>query len=322
MATKKKKSNKSRSKSTKKQDIIKIGGISIAKQKLIMVGGAVITVIILVWFVNSSFWPWPSSAEIGRRLNDIIDACMYNERSRGCSSIQEKYHMTFEYCHSLADIPEIGKNIPVYGVAKKENLEAREIGYRGGDKTLNKYPYYNCAGRLDDIDKNNYPNLLSSEPSTMVLFALYKTPHYSTSGDSYQCDVYLDPDYNFLWEQIPNIENIKNEVQIISNTYKGISCSRLSELQDVFDRVNTKLSSYSGDRTVQQFYKNYGDWVGDREKDDQLHVTCNFMGRSFVSGACGATTVVNATNTLESFSNEMRSYVSTDEFTSKILITD
>ncbi len=79
---------------------------------------------------------------------------VYNERSRGRSSIQEKYDITFEYCHSLADISEIGKKVSIYGVAKKEWYKTREITYRDGDKTLNKFPYCACASYLEDVDKN------------------------------------------------------------------------------------------------------------------------------------------------------------------------
>lgn len=316
----KKKTNKSKAKIKKRQFVINISGLSIPKQKLIKIGGIVIVLILLVWFVNSSFWPWPSSVEIGRRLNEVIDACMYNERSRGCSAMQEKYRMSFEYCHSLADIPEIDKKVPIYGVAKKNDMNTREISYRDGDKTLNKYPYYSCTSYVEDAEKDSGPNLLSSEPSTMALFALYKTPKYSTSGNYSQCHVTLDPGYNFLWDQIPNIETVKNKYEIAFNTYN--KCGQLSDLQRELDVINTKLSSYSSNKTVQQFYKIYGDWGGDMEKTSGYHLTCNFMNKSFVSNLCGATTGPNSANNLESFSSEMRSYMSTDDFTSKIVVTD
>lgn len=306
---------------------ITIGKFSIPKQKLFKIGGVVAAVIIVIWFINSRFWPWPSSVEIGRRLNEVIDACMYNERSRGCSTIQEKYSMSFEYCRSLADIPEIGRTIPVYGVAKRNDTQTREISYRGGDKTLKKYPYYGCASYIEDMEKDSGPNLLSPEPSTMALFALYKTPHYSTSGNSHQCTVKLDPSYNFLWEQIPNIQSIKGEVQVVSDTYKGINCNQLSELQSAFDGINIKLSSYSSSRAVQQFYKNYDDWAGLSDDGPLSYghmVGCTFMGKKFSSLICQD----NPENGFEErystnvFINEMRSYISTDDFTSKIVVTN
>ncbi|MBQ3280153.1 hypothetical protein IJG92_00615 [Candidatus Saccharibacteria bacterium] len=329
----KKKNGKTSHKSTRKRDIIKIGNFSIARKKVIKIGGILVVLATIFWFVNSSFWPWPSSTEISRRLNEVIDACMYNEQSRGCSSTQEKYHISFEYCHSLADIPEIDKAVPVYGVAKREGIETREISYRGGDKTLDKYPYYSCAPSLDDINKTSDINILSSEPSTIALFALYKTPHYSISGDNRQCRITLDPGYNFLWDQIPNIEIIKNRYQIVSDTYN--KCSMLSDLQSALDGINSELSAYSGNKIVQQFYKYYDEWTNtlisggkicssmdDMASGCYMPVTCNFMNKNFYSSICSATTGPSSTNNLESFSNEMRSYTSTDDFTSKIVVTN
>lgn len=306
---------------TKKRKNSKIKIDAKWQKKLTKGGVGVLLVVVLVWFINSPFWPWPSSSEVGRRLNEVIDACIYNERSRGCSSMQERYGMAFEYCHSLTDIPEIGKRVPIYGVAKKNGTKTREISYRGGDKTLNKFPYYACASYLEDVDKNIDTDLLYSEPPTMALFALYKTPHYSTSGDNRQCRVTLDPGYSFLWDQIPNIATIKNDYEVAFKAHK--SCGQLSELQNELNIINAKLLSYSSDRAVQQFYKNYGDWAGDRvESNSVYHSTCHFMDKTFISQICGATIGPNSINNLDSFSSEMRSYVSTDDFTSKIVVTE
>lgn len=284
------------------------------QQKIIKIGGVIAAVIILLmWLVNSSFWPWPSSSEINRRLNEVIEACMYNERSRGCSSMQEKYHISFEYCHSLADIPEIGKSIPIYGVAKKDDAKTREISYRGGDKSLNKNPYYGCSEYLENMDKNISNELLSSEPTTMALFALYKTPQHNISGDSHECSV-VGSDFNFLWDQIPNIEVIKSEYKTAVNTYN--KCNQRSELQSELNKINSKLTSYAKDKTVQLFYKNYDDWTS---LDEGSPLSCDFMGRSFHSDICITVAGVNYNN-LSSFSDDMRSYTSTDDFVSKIVI--
>lgn len=299
------------------QNYLKIGNLKI-KKKVAIIASCALVLIMFIWFMNSSFWPWPSSAEIGRRLNDVIDVCMYNERSRGCSTTQEKYHMSFEYCHSLADIPEIDKKVPVYGVAKKNDIKTREISYRGGDKTYNKYPYYSCTSYLEDVDKGSGTNLLSSEPSTMALFALYKTPQYSTTGDLYKCSVNTEPGYNFLWNQIPNIKTIKNDYKVAFNTHN--KCSQLSELQNELNAINAKLSSYSSNRIVQQFYKNYDDWAG--IADGGSLYSYNFMEKRFGSRICqdDPESGLEERNSVNVFVNEMRSYTSTDDFTSKIVI--
>ena len=316
MATKNKKTSKSKSKASNNQDVIKLGKISIAKQKLIKIGIVIVTSIIVVWFVNSSFWPWPSSAEIGRRLNEVIDACMYNERSRGCSTIQEKYNLSFEYCHSLADVPEIGKDIPIYGVAKKSEFISKKIADRSGDKTYNKYPYYGCVDNLDNIDKNDQ-HLLASEPRTMAMFDLYHTPQYSIIGDTYKCTIKLNG-YGFLWDQIPNIETIKKDYDVVAKTYK--SCRQLSEIRSELDKINTKLSSYTKNPAVQLYYYNYDDWSGVGEGRNLL--TCSYMDKSFASRICQDNEINGGVNNVESFSSEMRSYTSTDDFTSKIVVAD
>ena len=312
MVTQRKKSSKSKSKTAKRQDVIRIGEVAITKKKLIKIGSVVVALIIVVWFVNSSFWPWPSSAEIGRRLNEVIDACMYNERSRGCSSLKEKYHMSFEYCHSLADIPEIDKTIPLYGVVKKEGMEERELWYRGGDKTYNKFPYYSCTAYLENANKNEGTNLLASEPSSLALFAIYKTPQYKTAGDYSKCSVTVEPGYSSIWDQIPNIEAIKKEYETAVSVYH--KCSQQSELQGELDKINAKLSDYAKNRTVQQFYQNFDYWT----LPSPLGATaCTFMGKSF-NKICGDT----PGNSISDFANDMRSYVSTDDFTSKIVVAD
>ena len=312
MATNNKKTGKNKSKTTNQQNVIKIGEISIAKQKLIRIGVVIIVLVLAVWFVNSSFWPWPSSAEIGRRLNDVIEACMYNERSRGCSSLKEKYHMAFEYCHSLADIPEIGKSIPAYGVAKREGVDERPIWYRDGDKTLNKYPYYGCVSYVEDIGNNKDTDLLASEPSSMALYGLYKTPQYRTSGDRYQCKVMVEPGYNSIWDGIPNMEAIKNEYKVANETYH--SCSQLSDLQKELDKINAKLLDYAKNRTVQRFFQNFDSWS---LPSIMGKTGCTFMGKEFQK-MC----VDMQGNSIDDFVNDMRSYISTDDFTSKIVVTD
>ena len=202
-------------------------------QKMIKIGGVVSAVIVFfIWFANSSYWPWPSSAEIGRRLDEVIDSCLYNERSRGCSVVQEKYNMSFEYCHALVDIPEVGKSIPVYGVAKKNDVSPREINDRSNNRIPGKYPYYSCTKYVENIDKDNMKNLLATEPKTLNLYSLYKVPKYGTEGNINKCSAIQLVAYNPLWNSIPNIEAIKNEYKIAFDSNN--MCYQLKNLQKDF----------------------------------------------------------------------------------------
>ena len=137
-------------------------------------------IVLIIWIVNSSFWPWPTRDEMDRRLNETIDLCMYNETSYACASAQNKYGLKFEYCHSLSDIPEIDKKIPIYGVARKSNYDMEESG-----------PYYSCTRYIDDVDRKNTENLLKTEPTTIALWSLYTAPKRYQRGDGWNwCEVY------------------------------------------------------------------------------------------------------------------------------------
>ena len=278
------------------------------QQKLIKTGGIASAIIIFfVWFVNSSFWPWPSSAEISRRLNEVIDSCMYNERSRGCSILQEKYDMSFEYCHSYVDIPEIEKSIPVYGVAKRNK------------GSFNKYPYYSCSTYLEDVDKSNVDNLLASEPTSLALYELYETPKKGTSGNYYKCEANQLVAYGEIWDQIPNIEAIKNEYRIAIDSNN--KCDQLSNLQKEFDRINKKLSNYSSNKTVQKYYRQYDIWLGSDDLDNikngsytGLVSSCEYGDKRFYQKC------TNDEYDLNHFVMAMRKTITTDDYTSKLVI--
>ncbi len=295
-------------------------------QKMIKIGGVVSAVIIFfIWFANSSYWPWPSSAEIGRRLDEVIDSCLYNERSRGCSVVQEKYNMSFEYCHALVDIPEIGKSIPVYGVAKKNDVSPREINDESGSKIPGKYPYYSCTKYVENMDKDNTENLLATEPKTLALFDLYKVPKKATEGNLNSCRTKQVELWGYLWNQIPNIEAIKNEYKIAFDANN--MCYQLSNLQKEFDRINKKLSDYANNKTVQLYYSIYDKWntdprYGAGAENDPMTVKgamyggCTYVNKDFIQ-RCGTD---GDSDDLEHFTKEMRTWMTTDEHSSKIVI--
>lgn len=284
---------------------------------LLIYGGLLIFAItVLIWFINSSFWPWPSQHEIDRRLDEVISSCMNNESSRGCSTLQEKYEITFKYCHSLADIPEIGKNIPIYGVSFTNkftpyNLEGvMAEDYRiTGEPYERVFPYYGCNNSINSVGNNNTENLLHN-PSTLVLFALSKTPYKSVNdpdGNGPQCNNNVSSDKNSLYTQIPNFDVIWAEYDTIYNTYK--MCNQGETLQNEWDKINKKFVNYSQNKAVQLFYQQYGKWT------DSPTSSTQYYGKSFNN-----TSIVAPGTTLIDFSEMMHKAKINESFTSKNIL--
>lgn len=240
----------------------------IRKKRYITIGFIVIVIALLfVWLINNAHWTFVSDEEMEQRMNDVISACEHNERTRECSDVKNKYDMDFEYCHSLADIPEIGKAIPIYAVVKNNSFEPLPLNSIKKDNvvlkdgryaTVNKYPYYNCTKYLEELDKD-LPNLLNgAEPTTLGLYTLYHAPEYQASGDRSACTVEPSPVYNILIDVIPNYDVIE---EILSTTMaNNTKCDQLTSIQADIGRINDILRDYTSNGIVQQYYKNYDDW--------------------------------------------------------------
>lgn len=81
---------------------VQVKGSWFAKHKTLVVVSLLI--VTLIAWVNSDYWPWPSSNRINERFEKVIDTCVDNEGSSDCKKIQKRYGMTFRYCHSLSDM--------------------------------------------------------------------------------------------------------------------------------------------------------------------------------------------------------------------------
>ena len=299
MSTSKQKSNnrkrKPRTSYSKKQEKIQ------RRQKAIVLCGIIAGVIVfVVWVINSSFWPWPVRDEMDRRLNETIDACMYHETSYACTSAQKKYGLKFEYCHSLSDIPEIDKSIPVYGVARKNNYDMKTSG-----------PYYSCASYLEDVDRNNTENLLAVEPTSYALYSLYVVPKKVI--DKNACSISWTGQYiSSFWKQVPNYEAIRNEYNIAEDTYS--KCNQLDSLQKEYDRINAKFDNYIGNRTVQLFFKYFDDSFKTEPGRSGGCMISNSEGKvskSLNQGCPGDSGLIR-------YTRNMRSRMSEYEYTSKV----
>lgn len=340
-------------KKTRKNKYLRIGNLKIKRKTAIVVGCIVGIVIGFIAFRTSYLWPWPSQSEIDQRLLDVVDSCIYNENSRACKNLQNRYNMSFEYCYALSDIPEIGIDTPIYGVAKVNNFIASSLNYQpaskgstlsspypsSGDRLTDniknaasggyssqigtrgdsKYPYYGCMGSLDEIRKQKGTNLIS-DPETIALFGLSKIPHYYETYEpqgQYGC-IFHRGSINNLWNQIPNISTIRNEADNIFNTYN--KCNMRNEIDKAIDQLNNKISSYANNYSVQLFYQKYDEW------NTLEYSGCTWYDKHF-NQLCGAASDGKSDSAgsevmLKDFTSEMHKYLHTKYFTSKIIVTD
>lgn len=280
---------------------------NINRQSFIVFGVVVILIaVIFTWLINSSFWPWPSQNEIARRFNEVIDSCIYNELNRNCSILQEKYEVTFKYCHSLTNIPEIGKPIPLYGVAVDNNFLPSQLSY---ENTASYFPFYYCGTSIDtlgDIEITNLPIL----PRVYVLDALSVVPKRTVIGNLQSCKI-SGVGFNEIWSQIPNSEVIENEYQAASDTYN--KCSQIITLQTELNKINEKTTNYSNNEAIQQYYRYYDQWntitdndnVGCKVGDNGIFYTNT---RACLEG-----------RTLGDFSQVMKESYSNNNFASKLV---
>lgn len=325
---------------TRKKKYIKIGNLKIKKSIAIIVVCAVVVVVAFVIFRTSDYWPWPSQSEVDQRLIDVVDACMYNESSRACKNLQSRYSMSFEYCYALSDIPEIDTLMPVYGVAKKKGFVGLPLNWESRNrpagispdasslennlKTMKKnssvYPYYGCTRTLDEIRTQKGDSLIDN-PDTIALFGLSKIPQYYESYEphgQYGCTFHR-PSINYLWEQIPNISVVRDEADRIFNMYP--KCSMRADIDRSINDLNARISNYANNYSVQLFYQKYDEW----NKSDSY--SCTWYDKEFKQ-LCGAASDGTSNDSmhdktmLKDFISEMREYLHTDHFTSKIVVTN
>ncbi len=337
--TKKKKTTRGR----RNKKYFYIGGFKIKKTLFFVVISIVIILIGGIIWRNSYLWPWPSQDEIDQRLSDVVDACMYNEYSRACKSLTGKYNIEFEYCHALSDIPEIGKQIPVYGVAKLNSFKATSLDYVApvmsegahapglldspvsarikvregqGEQGKGIYPYYGCADSIDEIDKTTDKSLITN-PNTIALFGLSKIPQYSETYKSSGCTFHY-ADINNLWKQIPNISTIKNEGETIFKMYR--KCSQRADSERSIKNLNNKISGYAKSYSVQLFFKKYDEW------NTRSNVSCSWYDKSFPqrcgAGSDGSANSAGLGSMVKDFASEMQQHLDSNYFTSRVVVNN
>ncbi len=321
----------------KKSKYLSLGGFKISKKIAITICCIVVLIISFILFRNSDYWPFLSQSDIDQRLISVIDACMYNEDSRACKNIQKKYNMGFEYCYALSDIPQIDTLMPVYGVARKKSFVSntinwefrhRVLGYHPGDSQLegdleraeqkkDVYPYYGCMDSLEGIREQKGPNLIS-DPDTMALVGLSVIPNYLVSGDNISgCSAHWG-EFNNLWKQIPNAQKIREEGLNIAKLYS--TCNKISDARAAAEGLNSRMNSYANNYSVQMFYQKYDEW----NMSDA--VTCGWYDKTFKqycgAGSDGSHKANERSSMVADFSNEMREFLHTNSFTSRIVLSD
>ena len=320
---------------------IRIGKHKIHK-KFIIIAIALLFVIAIISYRRSDYWPWPTQSEMNQRLADVVDACIYNEGSSACKKLKNRYNVDFEYCYAMSDIPEIDNLMPIYGVARKKSfnelqfsrdamykLTGRKANAEPGDpipeNALNVessgtiFPYYGCVSSLDEIRNQKGPNLISS-PDTIALFGLSNIPQYYETyvpQDGYGC-IFHRPWYNQLWEQIPNISTVKKTADNIFNMYP--KCNMRTEIDHAINELNTRISNYANNYSVQLFYQKYDQW------NSSATATCTWYEKKF-NQYCGAAVsdkegASHRYTMLKYFVEEMHDYLHTSNFTSKIVVTN
>lgn len=315
-----------------------IRNFKVKKKAVIILVCMSVVIVAFILFRTSYLWPWPSQDEIDQRLVDVIDGCMYNEDSRACKSLQSRYNMSFEYCYALSDIPEIDTLMPIYGVAKKKGFVGNTLSWESRNKLLgyspsesklendlkraeqkrSVYPYYGCTSYLDEIRKQSGKNLIA-EPETIALFGLSRVPEYLATGDINGCSAYWSS-FNNLWNQIPNAQRIKNEGDNIRNVYN--KCSMIGDAKIAANELNDKLRAYANNYSVQLFYQKYDEW-NDAEWSGS---TCTWHDKEFKqrcgAGSDGSAESAGYGSMVKDFTDEMREYLHTKFFTSKIVVSD
>ena len=320
----------------KKSKYLRIGRFKLKKKPTIIILCLVVFIPLFIAFRKSDFWPWPSQSEIDQRMNDILDVCMYNENSRACRNTVNKYNLDFKYCYALSDIPEIDTLMPIYGVVQQKNFYTEPLSYmkRHATNDLSAsssslsyvqaptndehivYPYYGCTSSIDEIRIQKGPSLISS-PASIALFGLSKIPVYYGEGDYYGCSASWHGTFNHLWLQIPNGPKVKTEGLNLVSIYN--KCSMLSDLNLAAYNINERLRAYANNYSVQQFYQKYDEW------NQVFSGGCTWYDVSF-NQRCGAGSENNPDSAgygsmLQDFTNEMRQFLHTKYFTSRIVVT-
>ena len=179
------------------------------------------------------------------------------------------------------------------------------------------YPYYGCAGSLSEIKTQNN-EILPSDSNTIALYQLSHIPQLTVSSSS--CNVGRT-DVNDLWSQIPNIQKVFAEGKSVINIYD--KCSMSSMVEKAFNDINKKIEDYANDYIVQLFYKKFDEWNAGMWKKDNQEVGCTWQGKTFEQYCISKSEESDSDwKTLREYANFEQYFLNTDNYMSKILITD
>ena len=300
----------------------------------------ILGITIFIAWRNSYLWPWPSQSEIDSRLSEVIDTCSYNENSQQCKNLAKQYDMNFQYCRAVTDIPEIGKTVPIYGVARKNSFETVGLSSLresikvfaaiipgeafNKNKTVRMYdyvyPYYGCSETLSGINSNINDNLIP-EQKMIALSQLAHVPQLEVYGESNtECGI-RRVEINDLWNQVPGMQSILNEGKTTIDIYN--KCSMISSIRKSANSLNDKLTDYANDIIVQLFYKKFDEWNAGIWKKDNQEIGCTWQSKTFEQYCISKSDNSNSNwKTLREYADFEQYFLNTDNYMSKILITD
>ena len=226
--------------------------------------GILLTLLIIVAIINpfliSDTIEAISDFFFERHLEKVIDKCLNNENSKECIDIQKRYNATFKYCYAFYDIPEIDKDIPVYGVAKHYSFRETQFSLLSTlilDDDSNVFPYYGCVSERASIGKNNLDDV--SGEDTQALHWLRNRP--KAEFDIYNPLITYSGFNSVLWNNVPNFKETVSDVEeMIDRRYYVNTIENRLRMDDIVRNTDNKLKSYAENKVVQAYFWNYDIW--------------------------------------------------------------
>ena len=212
---------------------------------------AVLLIGLLIYIFN------PPHAVIQWRLGRVLDLCEKNEESQECKNIQSIYKISYNYCHAYFDIPEIGKTIPVYGVATRNIFRGDSLTVLRSYSDNNNVkisPYYGCVANYADLDLKD-GILHETTQESQATYWLRDRPSISFSLE--KCTITKRAFNSVLWRNIPNWGKITWEETDAYLRYDG-ECVKGMEIE--LKKTDNKLEKYSNNTVVQEYYAGFDVW--------------------------------------------------------------
>ena len=273
----------------------------------------------------------PPSLIVQYRLDKILDKCIDNESSQECKTLQGIYKISFMYCRAYFDIPEIDKEIPVYGVAKANDYrDGTEwdayTRYRGisyinlEDSRFTYFPYYGCVSDKRGLENKSPVTDILTDQDTVAIYELSNLPQayllFSSSAKSSCGYEYYFENFSVdktLWGQIPNWKEYYDAFYSVPKLYQ--KCSDVSTANVALVKLNSKLTEYAQNGVVRSFYDGWSAWNEgwggcvfnkDKKTEREFNQRCGW-------GQDGAR------DTLKDFTDDMLKFKDNEKYKSKAI---